>query len=219
MTQRFIRRVAYPEWGRARRRPSVGSKPAIKPGGNLQPRTNRSRRSESKLNCHPRCYLSSFRRSTCLLLPRRPTSQEGTHMRWIGPYTIDELLTSVASGWENAPPESCAVYLVSRRSWADEPTLACEPLYVGGNTGDSERFRTRIGDLVADLFGFYGCSTGHHSGGRSLNQYCRKNRVDPRSLFIGWTLECTCGRCGEVEFYEFLQPQLNRKRPSRCPNH
>src|SRR4051794_19543171 len=35
----------------------------------------------------------------------------------------------------------------------------------GGTTGKSERFRTRVGDLLADLFGFYTTTTGHHSVG------------------------------------------------------
>jgi hypothetical protein len=36
---------------------------------------------------------------------------------------------------------------------------------VGGNTGGAARFCTRIGDLVADMHGFFGNETGHHSGG------------------------------------------------------
>jgi hypothetical protein len=60
------------------------------------------------------------------------------------------------------------VYIVSRRQWSKTPTDAAEPLYVGGNTGGAARFCTRIGDLVADMHGFFGNETGHHSGGITL---------------------------------------------------
>ncbi len=133
--------------------------------------------------------------------------------------TVDALLDQVAVSWENAPPESNGVYVVSVRHWKNEPDTECEPLYIGGNTGRSARFRTRLGDLIADMFGFYGQSTGHHSGAQSLNSYCREQKINPKHLFIGWGTDCACGRCGEVELFDRLRPKLNKKRPSRCREH
>jgi hypothetical protein len=52
------------------------------------------------------------------------------------------------------PPEDKGVYVVTVRGWSGAPTRAAEVPYVGP-TGQSRRFRTRIGDLVADMFGFW----------------------------------------------------------------
>lgn len=140
-------------------------------------------------------------------------------MTWVGPMTIDQLLDLVAVDWDSAPPESNGVYVISLRGWRGEPTPECEPLYVGGNTGKSQRFRTRMGDLIADLFGFYGHTTGHHSGGQTLNCYCADNDVNPKTLFVGWAKDCECGRCSEVELYRRLRPKLNKIAPSACRLH
>jgi hypothetical protein len=140
-------------------------------------------------------------------------------MKWIGPITVNAMLDRVALGGKTAPPESNGVYVISVRRWRGEPSVACGPLYVGGNTGKSARFRTRMGDLIADMFGFYGESTGHHSGGQSLNSYCRKTGTNPKDLFVGWARDCACGRCGEVDLYACLQPKLNKKRPAACKRH
>jgi hypothetical protein len=140
-------------------------------------------------------------------------------MNWVGPITIDELLDRVAVDWDTAPPEKNGVYVISIKRWNGEPTPACEPLYVGGNTGKSARFRTRMGDLIADLFGFYCDTTGHHSGGQSLNCYCADHGINPKNLFVGWARDCACGRCGEVELYRRLKPSLNKNHPSACREH
>lgn len=86
-------------------------------------------------------------------------------MRWVGPVTIDTLLENGVKGLQPWPPGADGVYLVSKKGWVRRPDRVCNPLYVGSNTGKSMRFRTRIGDLVADIFGFFvEGETGHHSG-------------------------------------------------------
>src|SRR5688572_23416864 len=90
-------------------------------------------------------------------------------LMWTGPYPISDYLENAISDakeWRRRwPPAGGAVYLVSRYAWTGAPTTEAQPLYVGGNTGGSQRFCTRIGDLVADMFGFFDGDTGHHSGG------------------------------------------------------
>jgi hypothetical protein len=168
------------------------------------------------------------RAASAIAVPTRAPSRAGTlqlrapgvFMKWIGPLTLDKLLNQVSAAAPPMPPASDSVYLVSLKAWKGEPTGACEPLYIGGNTSTtSARFRTRLGDLVADLFGFYTDETGHHSGGRSLNLYCRKHRINPKSLFIGWVDRCECRRCAEIMLYEKFTPKLNKNRPSYCKVH
>ncbi len=91
-----------------------------------------------------------------------------TTLAWTGPFRISDLLAACMDDDHAWPPASKGVYLVSRDDWQDSPSSACHPLYVGGNTGDSQRFCTRIGDLIADLHGLWDGGTGHHSGGQSL---------------------------------------------------
>jgi hypothetical protein len=144
-------------------------------------------------------------------------------MSWVGPLTIDQLLDNwlTKSVW---PPDSNGVYLVSRFAWTGRwPSDGCLPLYVGSNTGKSPRFRTRIGDLIADMFGFFGESTGqssgHSSGGVSLHDYCVEERLTPKQLFICWVDNCTCLRCAETYVCGWLEPKLNKNRPPRCREH
>jgi len=120
---------------------------------------------------------------------------------------------------ETPPDEDAGIYVVTQRQWFDEPTQDAVVLYVGGNTGRSKRFRTRIGDLIADMLGFFGDETGHHSGGQSLWDWCHRQQVKPLDLYIGWDTEVGCKRCAEKKAYEDLRPLLNKKRPSRCPEH
>lgn len=138
-------------------------------------------------------------------------------MKWMDPVTIGVLLDRSFS-LTPLIPERKSVYLVSQRAWKAQPTENCIPLYVGSNTGKSPRFRTRIGDLIADLFGFFG-STGHSTGGQSLRAFCQQNGIHPNALFIGWITECECNRCAEGDLFRSLRPQLNKKRPPRCPAH
>nr|BDT32023.1 hypothetical protein MFMH1_16920 [Myxococcus sp. MH1] len=125
------------------------------------------------------------------------------------------------------PPESRGVYLVSQLGWKGKPTMGCIPLYFGGNTGSSKRFRTRIGDLIADLHGFYGGGTGHHSGAQALRDWCVSNDVHPGQLFLGWaTKKPWCGRCAEVFLAKTFAsswagraPLCNVRRPPGCSTH
>lgn len=117
------------------------------------------------------------------------------------------------------PPAAGSAYVVSRRSWRNAPTIRAEVLYVGGNTGRSERFRTRLGDLLADIFGFYTKTTGHHSGGQSLHEWCRDSKVSPLDLWVAWVEKCACHRCLEVDLVAEMKPLLNRKRPAACRAH
>src|SRR5215208_5109357 len=103
---------------------------------------------------------------------------------WVGPFEVGELLAHSIDDSLPRPPESGSAYVISGRAWSSEPTPDCEPLYVGGNTGRSARFRTRLGDLLADLFGFFGGGTGHHSGGITLHRWCRERGVNPMGLYV-----------------------------------
>lgn len=140
-------------------------------------------------------------------------------MPWIGPFTIRSLLEGSLDEAQPRPPERDGVYVVSLKPWSGEPSKDAGILYVGGNTGKSARFRTRMGDLLADMFGFFGDQTGHHSGGQELRRYCIEKKVDPMKLWIGWKTEVACGSCAEVELYDLLRPERNRKRPPACRGH
>ena len=155
-----------------------------------------------------------------------PSTIPGT-LVWTGPFRVSEFLASCLDHGRPWPPASCGVYVISRDEWRDAPSAACHPLYYGGNTGASQRFCTRIGDLIADMHGLYGGGTGHHSGGQSLYCWCRTNRMHPGSLFIGWgTRTPWCDRCAEVELFRQLTPSreergtlLNKSRPPYCRMH
>ena len=134
--------------------------------------------------------------------------------KWEGPFTIDSLLDNCLDDPHPSPPESNAVYLVSRKPWETRPGPDCIPLYVGSNTGKSPRFVARIGDLIADMFGFF----HHSSGGQSLHSYCKKERLNPKRLYLGW-VHCGCMRCAENYLYDDLKPELNLVRPQRCRDH
>src|SRR5438874_851506 len=75
---------------------------------------------------------------------------------WVGPFTVEQLLRGCIDDAFPKPPLSHSVYVVSLDSWKNIPSRDSRPLYLGSNTGTSERFRTRVGDLMADLFGFLG---------------------------------------------------------------
>lgn len=139
--------------------------------------------------------------------------------RWIGPFQMKQLLGDVIAKELPRPPESGSSYVVTQREWRGHPTTDSIPLYVGGNSGKSNRFRTRIGDLIADTFGFFGGGTGHHSGGQHLHEWCQENHFNPLHLYVGWVESCACHRCLEIELFHLLSPTLNRVRPTRCPAH
>jgi len=132
---------------------------------------------------------------------------------WTGPFTIEDVLRDAILRQLPQLPEKDGVYVVSESAWSGQPTADTRILYVGSNTGKSARFRTRVGDMIADLFGFYGEETGHHSGGQSLHQYCLTNRVHPLSLWLGWLSDVPDTRECECHLYDTLKPLLNKKRP------
>jgi hypothetical protein len=150
-----------------------------------------------------------------------------TKFRWTGPFRIRDLLAKCILEGTRRPPERDAIYLVSQRAWRRAPSARCVPLYFGGNTGRSPRFRTRIGDLIADMHGFYCDSTGHHSGGQSVFKWCQETNVSPGDLFLGWAVAPSwCSRCAELDLsYQFqkegvrLLSLLNKVRPPACVLH
>jgi hypothetical protein len=140
--------------------------------------------------------------------------------KWVGPIQIRKLLESCLDGAITPkPPASGSAYLVTRTGWQLNPTIESGPLYIGGNTGKSARFRTRLGDLLADAFGFYTSETGHHSGGQHIHEWCVKNQVNPLDLHIAWIEGTECHRCLEDRLYRGLSPTLNRMVPSKCKTH
>jgi hypothetical protein len=142
----------------------------------------------------------------------------GVDLNWVGPFQIREIVATCTNPDRAVPPERGGIYLVSSAAWDGNPDRACGPLYVGSNTGRSARFRTRLGDLLADLFGFFGAETGHHSGGQHLYRYCVESGVHPLELYLAWAA-VGCARCDENAVFDHLEPRLNRSRPSRCDVH
>jgi hypothetical protein len=142
------------------------------------------------------------------------------YMKWEGPITINHLLDCGISGSDVWPPDANGVYFISEKPWTRIPGDDSVPLYVGSNTGKSLRFRTRIGDVIADAFGlFVKGSTGHSSGGQSIFYHCVDNQLSPKDIYIGWVRECGCVRCAENYVYDWLDPHLNKNRPPRCTIH
>lgn len=142
-------------------------------------------------------------------------------MRWITPFRVRDLLENCLD-YRNQkwPPEDNGIYLVSLNAWKNNPSKSCHPLYVGSTTGKSARFRTRVGDLIADIFGFYSDEEiGHHSGGINIHKYCKRKKILPLDLYIGWAEKCDCVRCAETKTYEQVKPKLNRKSPPVCGIH
>ena len=135
-------------------------------------------------------------------------------MEWVGPFTVNDLLNNCFNEFYK-PPKSASVYVVSNHQWKQSPSLDSIPLYVGGNTGKSRQFRRRVGDLIADIFGFW----GHSSGGQSLYRYCEDNKLNPKNLYVGWLKYCGCDRCTENYLYDDLKPKLNKIKPPACKKH
>lgn len=142
--------------------------------------------------------------------------------RWVGPIKIKALLAACLETKNARPPNRGSAYLVTQRRWRFKPTAKSRPLYVGGITGRSHRFRTRIGDLLADIFGFYHMTNrkiGHHSGGRHIHQWCLKNQINPLNLYVAWIEGNECHRCLEIRLHGSLNPVLNRNFPPACNTH
>ena len=140
-------------------------------------------------------------------------------LKWIGAFTIRELLERCTDSRFPWAPETESVYVITRKSWSSAPSPISEPLYVGGNVGKGGRFRTRLGDLIADAFGFYGSQTGHHSGGITIHKWCLREQISPLDLYAGRATQCICHRCLESHMVDILSPIHNRKRPARCGTH
>ncbi len=138
--------------------------------------------------------------------------------RWIGPFRIRDLLERCLDENQAWPPEQGGVYLVSREKWTGAPRAGGSYLYLGGISGSSPRFCTRVGDLLADTFGFFGGGTGHSSGGQRLNDWCVKQQLNPLDLHLGWFVPADgdCNRCLERRWHGTLKPVLNRYHPPRC---
>lgn len=151
------------------------------------------------------------------------------NLKWTGPFRIRDLLASCLDEKQPCPPSRNGVYLISGKSWSGHPDSRCAPLYIGGNTGSSDRFCTRVGDLIADMHGLFDGGTGHHSGGQSLYAWCRRRGVHPGNLYIGWgTSRPWCGRCAEIQLARSIIGQwdrraavglLNKSRPPGCARH
>ncbi len=155
-------------------------------------------------------------------------SERPEPLRWTGPFPIAELLHRCIEKQQPRPPDSGGVYLVSRHRWSEKPTPDACPLHLGGNTDESECFCARLGDLIADMHGFWGASAGHHPGGQSLYRWCRQHWVRPGELWLGWaTREPWCGLCAEVELARALLDRWDRRRevgllnakPPKCADH
>jgi hypothetical protein len=134
--------------------------------------------------------------------------------QWVGPVQIRTLLERCLDE-RVMPPKTGSAYLLTQYGWRSRPSARCVPLYVGGTTGASDRFRTRIGDLLADMFGF----PPHHSGGQQVYRWCVANEVNPLDLHLAWVKGTECHRCLEVRLHRLLAPSLNRMVPSRCAAH
>jgi hypothetical protein len=146
--------------------------------------------------------------------------QEIPREGWHGPFKVLDLLQAAIEAHHDWPPERLGVYLVTRHHWKGTPSAKAEPLYVGSTTGRSARFATRVGDLIIDMFGFFGTATGHSSGGQSLWKWSAQNGTQPGELYLAWFTACDmCPRCEEVRWWKKLNPSLNRKAPPKCTQH
>ena len=106
-----------------------------------------------------------------------------TGSRWIGPFQLRDYLERCIDPTQEWPPEAAGAYLISRRTWAGEPTAECDVLYVGSNPNAPTQFRNRIGLLVKDMLGL-----GRHRVGQSqwrivhLELVLREKSSSPRPV-------------------------------------
>lgn len=135
--------------------------------------------------------------------------------RWVGPYQLRHLLENCMNADHPWPPENDGVYIVSGFPWIRIPTKDSDILYSGGNTSNSPLFLTRVGSLIADMLGFW----WHHSGGQSIYDYCKEQRLHPLDLYLGWVEGVPCRRCAEREVYAALGRGLCKRAPARCRVH
>ena len=135
--------------------------------------------------------------------------------RWVRPVKIRDLLGEAHKPTAIWPPAASA-YLVTHREWRDVPDKASRPLYVG----ISGRMRQRLGDLMADMFGFHDVenNVGKHPGGRLLHKWTKDNRVTAFDLHLAWAENHDCHKCLEAYWHKRLEPELNKVTPS-CKDH
>jgi hypothetical protein len=138
---------------------------------------------------------------------------------WVGPFRLRDYLEMAADPKQVRPPEYKGVYILSQRPWVGVPTKDDSILYVGGNTTEWGYFRRRVGDLVADVLGFFNKEFGHNPGGQSAWRFCRRNHLKPLDLYLGWVEGVHCPMCAEKEVYEKLGSALGRRAPPRCKIH
>jgi hypothetical protein len=140
--------------------------------------------------------------------------------KWIGPFQVRKMLEHCLD--DSVVPkalESGSAYLVTRKDWRTAPTHESIPLYVGGNTGEAPRFRTRVGDLLADAFGFFTSKNGTQFGRHATPPLVsRKQRESARPLHSVDRWQWMPSMLGK-RLYTGLKPALNRVSPSRCKTH
>jgi hypothetical protein len=142
-------------------------------------------------------------------------------MKWVGPYTLKEFLDNCLNPIHPQPPNENGVYFISRKSWCQKPTKCCEPLYVGTSPDKPERFKTRMGLLISHMIGLFspGKKNSMHSGGKSVYEYCKQNKINPMSLYVGWAENVCCPACAENSIFDDLKPRLNKRKPKLCKKH
>lgn len=65
-------------------------------------------------------------------------------LSWTGPFRVRDLLGACLDEGHPWLPASRGVYVVSWDEWRNAPSPDCQPLYFGGNTGNSQRFCTLL---------------------------------------------------------------------------
>jgi hypothetical protein len=156
-------------------------------------------------------------------------------VRWSKPIQIKKLILECVelagddpTVW---PPETASVYIVTHKEWHGEdqqPTTANKPAYVGSNSKNPKLFRRRVGDLIADLFGFCGEKLGHHAGAMRMHRHFRQLKIPPHDLYIAWAVKLDCTKCLERGLIQTFKKEendptkfFNKSVPSICkePGH
>ena len=71
------------------------------------------------------------------------------------------------------------------------------------------------------MFGFFTKDFGRHSGGQSLYLHCKKRKLHPFDLYLGWQKGIACPRCAEAKVCAKPEPRLGKEKSSglqRAPN-
>ena len=143
-------------------------------------------------------------------------------MPWVGPFQIKEFLKKSLDKKQPLPTGKKGIHLVTKKKWQGTPSKKCEPMYVGGVTGDSDRLLSRVGELVAAMFGLYSKNTKTHTGGQLISTHFRRTEekeYHPLGLWIAWRTDITCNRCAEKKVYDEIRPWCNERSPPFCNKH